>query len=82
MTPWRWWWLAEGDDSHGDWRGDCDTREEAIRVAGRELRDGTAFDVMEARSSTAMIHEGAECVPFLRTRNRERLIVSLPREQG
>jgi hypothetical protein len=71
MTPWAWWWLAEGDDEHGGWAGCHDSRDEAVADAQRHLPAGTRFRVMEARSSDAMKYEGADCVPFLRTRNEE-----------
>lgn len=74
MTPWRWWWLEEGGDEHGGWCGDCATREDAIASARRELGHGASFFVMEARSSSAAEYEGSDCVPFLRTRNRELLV--------
>lgn len=74
MTPWRWWWIEDGNDEDGGWMGDHLTRDKAIADAQRYLPAGTAFDVIEARSSDAMKYEGAECVPFLRTRNRERLV--------
>lgn len=73
MTPWRWWWLEEGDEPQGGWQGDCDTREDAIANAQRELPRGARFYVMEARSSEDMRYEGSECVPFLRTRGKELL---------
>lgn len=73
MTPWRWWWKEEHADDWGGWEGDCDSREAAVREAQRLLPSGTAFLIVEARSSTSLEYEGAECVPFLRTRNKERL---------
>jgi hypothetical protein len=75
MTPWQWLWIEEGDDESGGWRGEHVSREQAIDDAERELIAGTAFLIIEARSSTSMEYEGADCVPFLRTRNRERLVV-------
>jgi hypothetical protein len=77
MSPWSWWWLEEGEEPHGGWQGDCASREEAIADATRSLEPGTAFDVIEARSSEDRRYEEAECVPFLRTRNRARLVVGL-----
>lgn len=71
MTPWQWWWLEAGDDEHGGWRGEHDTREMALKDAESALPSGAQFYVIEARSSTAGEHEGSECVPFLRTRNRD-----------
>jgi len=77
MTPWFWWWLEEGDDEDGGWRGERSTREAVVAEAQRELTAGTPFYVMEARSSEAIKYEGADCVPFLRTRNKERLIAGI-----
>lgn len=74
MTPWQWWWIEDGADEHGGWGGDCDTREDAIVKAQREVDAGEAFFVIEARSFEAMKYEGTDCVPFLRTRNKERFV--------
>lgn len=79
MTPWQWWWLEEGDDEHGGWRGEHCTREQAIADANDALPSGIKFWVVEARSSTSEEHEGAECVPFLRTRNKKALITKTAR---
>lgn len=78
MTPWQWHWMEEGGCDYGDWGGEHDTRDQAVRDACRELPAGTRFHVIEARSSTAEKYEGADCVPFLRTRNKE-LLVNGPR---
>lgn len=75
MTFWQWWWLESGESEDGGWQGEFTTREAAVAAAVRELPVGTSFDVIEARSSTSVNHEGADCVPFLRTRNRETLTV-------
>lgn len=77
MTPWQWWWLERGDDEHGGWQGEQDSRDAAIAAANRELPFGTAFEIIEARSSEALEHEESECVPFLRSRNRETLTAGL-----
>lgn len=82
MTPWQWFWLPADGDEYGGWDGEHGSKEQAILRAQRELRSGDVFFVIEARSSTAMEHEGAECVPFLRTRNKERLIVGPTLNQG
>lgn len=73
MTFWQWWWIETGECEDGGWMGEFDTRDAAIAAAQRELPVGVQFDVMEARSSTSQQYEGADCVPFLRTRNRETL---------
>lgn len=73
MTGWEWWWLEVGDEEHGGWQGACSTREQAIRAAQRELPIGAQFHLIEARTSTARQYEEADCVPFVRTRNRETL---------
>lgn len=74
MTPWCW-WAGEADivDGEGQYDVDHDTREAAIAWANREYPAGTAFYVIEARSSTDRRHEESELVPFLRHRNKERL---------
>ncbi len=73
MTPWLWFWLERGDGEDGGWQGERATREQVIREAQRELPVGASFRIVEARSSTAARYEGADCVPFLRTRNHETL---------
>lgn len=73
MSPWQWWWLEEGDDEHGGWCGEHNTREQAVADAQQTLPPGARFYVMEARSSEALEYESAECVPFLRTRNKEKI---------
>lgn len=70
MTPWRWWAGEIGADTY-DLAGDCASREDVIRQACRELKPGEQFQIIEARSSGAIKHEGSDCVPFLRTRNHE-----------
>lgn len=74
MTLWQWFWLEEGGPEDGGWMGEYPTRETVIAAAQRELPPGITFHIIEARSSTAREYEGADCVPFLRTRNREALI--------
>ncbi len=73
MTPWQWFWLEEGDDGNGGWCGEHDTREQAVFDAQETLGAGVRFYVIEARSSTAEEYEGADFVPFLRTRGKELL---------
>lgn len=70
MTPWQWWWLEDGEDEHG-WCGEHYTRAQAIADARDTLPSGVKFWIIEARSSTALEYEEDECVPFLRTRNKE-----------
>lgn len=74
MTGWQWHWLEEGGEEFGGWSSEHGSREAAIAEAQRELPRGAAFFLIEARSSEALEHEGADCVPFLRTRKRERLV--------
>ena len=76
MTPWRWWAGHPGEHTY-DLAGDCATREDAIREAVRELSPGERFQIIEARSSEDVRHEGSDCVPFLRTRNHEVLTAGL-----
>ena len=80
MTRWEWWagWLEE----------DCyslasePTREAVIRAASREMKPGDRFRIIEARSSTDKRYEGADFVPFLRTRNQEIITVGPVEVQG
>lgn len=69
MTPWSW-FAGEIDAEAYDLACDVATREEAVREALAQLRPGERFQVIEARSSEAIKHEGG-IVPFLRTRNHE-----------
>jgi len=70
MTPWRWFAGHPGEYNY-DIACDCASREEVIREALRNLGPGDTFQIIEARSSDAIKHEGSDCVPFLRTRNHE-----------
>lgn len=75
MTPWRWWaGDAENVEGDGQYDVDFDTRQQAVAWAIREY-GGSPFYVIEARSSTAEKYSDGshEIVPFLRTRNKERL---------
>jgi hypothetical protein len=69
MTPWRWFVGIPGEESY-DLACDVATRDEAVREALTQLRPGDRFQVVEARSSESVKHEGG-IVPFLRTRNHE-----------
>lgn len=71
MTVWEWWWLEDGGQEYEGWAGACASRDDAIKEAQREVPVGARFIIIEARSSTAEKYEGADWVPFLRTRNRE-----------
>lgn len=80
MTPWQWWAVPECCRSDGEWSiGECDTREQIIAAANRELPPETPFFIIEARSSTdARYYDGNhELVPFKRTRNEERLVTGM-----
>lgn len=74
MTPWAWWAGHPGENTY-DIAVEEPTREAVILAACRELGPGDTFRIVEARSSEAMKYEGAECVPFLRTRNEETITV-------
>lgn len=74
MTPWSWWAGDLGADAYG-LACDDKTRDAAIQVASRQLKPGEKFQIIEARSSTAAKYEGADFVPFLRTRNHEIITV-------
>lgn len=74
MTPW-FWWAGELDAEAYDLAAEEKTREAAIQVASRQLKPGEQFQIIEARSSTDAKYEGADFVPFLRTRNYEIIAV-------
>lgn len=74
MTPWSW-WAGELDADAYDLAAEEKTREAAIQVASRQLKPGEQFQIIEARSSTDAKYEGADLVPFLRTRNHEIITV-------
>ncbi|MNT79327.1 hypothetical protein D3C72_2186500 [compost metagenome] len=44
-----------------------------IAAAHRELRQGDPFEIIEARMSESLEHEGSDFIPFLRSRNHESL---------
>jgi hypothetical protein len=75
MTPWQWWaGLCVDVDDEGIYpHGEFPTRDAAIAAINREYPAGLPFYVIEARSSGDMRYEGAEIVPFLRTRGKEKL---------
>lgn len=68
MTPWAWYWKHPDDESYGE---ECSSREHVIAAAHREVRPGETFEVIEARMSEAVEHEGSDFIPFLRSRNHE-----------
>jgi hypothetical protein len=70
MTGWEWWAGDIGDDDYG-LEGGLPTREDVIQRASRYMKPGDQFRIIEARSSTDRRYEGADLVPFLRTRNKE-----------
>jgi hypothetical protein len=69
MTPWTWWAGHVGEPSYDI--AEASSREAVIAAAEREIGPGDTFQIIEARSSEAVEHEGSDCVPFLRTRNHE-----------
>lgn len=79
MTDWEWFAGSIGDvECEGIYpAGGCRTLDDALTELvqqGVEVIDGEVIVcVVEARSSTAMRYEGAECVPFLRRRNEQTL---------
>ncbi|MNR29065.1 hypothetical protein D3C85_1464260 [compost metagenome] len=70
MTPWAWYWKHEDDESYGE---ECPSRDAVIAAAHRELRQGDPFEIIEARMSESLEHEGSDFIPFLRSRNHESL---------
>lgn len=73
MTLWEWWWLEYDGQEQEGWQPGGEDRAETIAMAQREVPRGGQFLIIEARSSSAACYEGADWVPFLRTRNREML---------
>jgi hypothetical protein len=73
MSPWEWYAGSPGEYSYNIVCGEP-SREAVIRAALREISTGDTFQIIEARSSTSVKHEGSDCVPFLRTRNHEVLV--------
>lgn len=74
MTPWAWWAGSPGEETY-DIACEVPTREEAIREALRSLGPGDKFQIIEARMSEDKRYEGADFVPFVRTRNHEIMTV-------
>lgn len=72
MTPWSWYWKFTGDESYGE---ECSSRDEVIAAAHREAVAGDEIEIVEARMSESIKHEGSDFIPFLRTRNHEVLTV-------
>ena len=69
-SDWEWWAGVVGEPIY-DLAGGCSTREEVIAQAMREAAAGEPIQIIEARSSSAARYEGAESVPFVKTRNHE-----------
>lgn len=80
MTPWTW-HAGHLDDDIYD-LAEEPTRERVIEVASLYLAVGDQFRIIEARSSTNAKYEGADFVPFLRTRNAEIITVELKDNGG
>jgi len=69
-SSWEWWVGNHFALDDGEYDLGCvKTREDAIAVGLRETAPGELFYIIEARSSTARKHEGADFVPFTATRN-------------
>jgi len=79
MMPWHWYWKHPDDESYGE---ECSSREDVIAAAHREVRPGEPFEIIEARMSEAVEHEGSDFIPFLRCRNHEVLTAAPSRENG
>jgi hypothetical protein len=71
MTNWEWWAGEIGAETYDLACGEK-TRDAAFKTASDLLDPGTEFQIVEARTSTAAKYEGADFVPFVRTRNYER----------
>lgn len=76
MTPWTW-FAGRLDEEVYDLAEES-TREKAIEIASQELSAGEQFRIIEARASTQKKYEGADFIPFLRTRNAEIITVGEP----
>lgn len=74
-SPFAWYWKFPDDEGYGE---ECASREAVIAAALKEVLPGEAFEIIEARMSTAREHEGADIVPFTRSRNHEVLIAPTP----
>jgi hypothetical protein len=71
MTDWEW-WAALPEDICECWTlGGFSTREEAVNAGRNEFGLRAEFLIIEARSSTARIHEQSDVIPFLKARNEE-----------
>ena len=75
-SAWEWWAGYHGDvECEGVYTiGSFQSREAAIAAGLAEMpdADGNAFfHIVEARSSTAAKHEGADVVPFTHKRHHE-----------
>ncbi len=69
-TNWAWWAGVVGEDTYC-LASDVRTREEAIREGMNNACEGEIVQIIEAQQSTAAKYEGADHVPFTRTRNHE-----------
>lgn len=79
MSPWAWYWKHADDEAYGE---ECTTRDAVIAAAHRAVRPGDTFEIVEARMSESLEHEGSDFIPFLRSRNHEVLAAPLQTEQG
>lgn len=70
-SEWEWWVGVPGAEAYD--LGLAMTRSEAVRIGLRETLPGDEFEIVEAQTSTARRYEGADFVPFIRSRNYERL---------
>lgn len=70
MTRWEWWAGIVGEPIY-DVAGGCSSREEVIAEALRNVSADEDIQIIEAVSSTAAKYDGADHVPFVRTRNHE-----------
>lgn len=73
MTPWSWWAGEIDADSYA--LAEAATREAVIQQASSGMKPGDQFCIIKARSSEDRRYEGADMVPFLRTRNHEIITV-------
>lgn len=74
-AAWKWYACIEGEGN--DCAYESDTRDAAISAIAQDFGPGTVIEVMEARFSTAKRYEGHDFVPFIATRNAEKLTLGV-----
>ena len=70
-AAWKWYACPEGETD--EFAYESDTREAAIAAIAKDFPPETVIEVVEARMSSARRYEGDDFVPFIATRNAEKL---------